>query len=569
MKNSNKYIIIICISLILLFGCSPSNIGLVDSEETPSKDLGKDIIVDNGLGLNGQDDQVKDEPDFKDPQEEVKDKDKDNAGEYSPPEGSFVLGEYFSPNELKSITLLGWHDVHSNNLQIDYIYWDWHNKNNKKLLTSYKENTRDDNAPITWLDNSRVLIEGVNLYNEATQKLKELLPDEVSWVMSYEVDTEKTKVAILGESNDYMGVWLIDLDTEYIQEVYLFDKDYSGELGQFRISWGADETIYFDSVDTGGVATIYKYKINDHDLVPAYEDAKLIDVDRKTGIVNYLHLESKKSQEKEIAGSDIEKAITEATAEYLNKIGFKVGNDPGEISVIVDSIFGDKAVVLYGFWSSEFLGEVVLKNVDEGWLVQFERQRYYLPYQERFTEASDFLAGKEGIRYGEEHGKSIVGTPYWNEELIVFLVGNYGEPWQWEYHVKWENNSWKIDNKIQLKGDMTQWWSSDSPTNVVNEFLKDFFRSNYSSAYDRVDFGSKSLTLEDFKIELNDLQTKMNAIEFDLGEVRIQQEQGLASVQIWFVGEKNNQHEIFYGRLNLIRNEGNWKISWPLNTLGI
>lgn len=558
-------IVIICIS-IMLFGCSPSNIGLVGSKEKSNNDQGNNMPVDSELVLEGWDSQVKDHPDVSDTIKNTNDR--DNSAGYSPPMGSFVLGEYSSPNKINSITLWGWHDKNTNDLQIDYIFWDWDKKRNVKLLTLLKGNIRDNNAPVVWLDDSRVLVEGVNLYNGVTQELKELLPDEVQLVIAYEINIDKTQVAMIGDCDDYMGVWVIDLGTEYIQEIYFFEKDYVGDLGGFKVAWAADNSFYFDSVDAG-TAIIYQFKIDEYELMPVYEEAKLIDVDRKTGDVKYLHLDSRKSKEKEIAGSDIEKTISEIATQYLHDIGFKVGDDPGKITLIVDNIFRDKAVVLYGFWSSEFSGEIVLKKVDANWQVDFERQRYYLPYQKRFTEAMEFLSVREGFKYGEEEGKSIIGSPYWNEQSIVFLVGDYGEPWQWEYHISMTNNTFNIDNKIQLKGDMAEWWASESPTKTTQDFLESILKNDYTTAYQYVYSENNSLNFDQFKSEVDTVQSKVKAVDFDLGENRIQQQERKASVQVWLIGEIINQNEIFYGRVNLVEVQGNWKISWPLNIFGI
>ena len=571
MGLSSKYIlilIIICAVFVLIAGCSPSNIGIVDSRDNHDKQA-KELTFKSDIdGQKGPDGQTKDEAGNRASQPEPNHT--DNNAAYVPPEGAFVLGKYSSPNQLNSITLWGWHELNSTGLQVDYIVWDWNRKENKKLLNLVlvKEDRRDEKVPVTWLDNNRALIEGVYLYHVTNQEITQLLPYEVTRVHDYAIDEQKSKIAILGQNDDYMGVWLIHINTGYIQEVSLFDKDYSGELGFFRVVWGTDNIIYFDSVDAGA-AKIYEYDINNYELVPLYTDAKLIGFDKQTGSINYLQLESKKSKEKEISGSDEERIILKKAADYMNDLGFKVGNEPGKIALAVENIFGNKAVVLYGFWSSEFLGEIVLKNVNGVWQVDFERQRFYLPYQNRFTEASEFLSIHEGFKYGEEPGKNIIGTPYWNDEFIVFLVSSYGEPWEWEYHLTRINNSWVIDKKIQIKGEVADWWSQGSPSKSAQDFLEKVFKKNYFLAYNNIYSAGNSLTLEEFQFEMAALQSKMKSIDFDLGENRVQQQEGLASVQVWFIGEKYNQHEIFYGRLELVNVQGSWKISWPLSILGI
>ncbi|WP_028308961.1 hypothetical protein [Desulfitibacter alkalitolerans] len=569
MGLSNKYILILVIFFaffVLLVGCSPSNIGMVDSRDNHDKQIKESTIEDDTDGQNKPEGQTKDEAGNRASQPEPNYTDK-NAS-YAPPKGSFVLGKYSSPNQLNSITLWGWHELNGIDLQVDYILWDWNRKENKKLFTLVKENRRNDKAPVIWLDDNRVLIEGIHLYHVNNQEIKQLGPNEINKLHDYAVDGQNSKIAIVGQNDDYMGVWLIHIETGYIQEASLFDRDYSGDLGFFKVVWGADNTIYFDGVEAG-VATIYEYQFDNYELVPLYTHAKLIDFNKQTGSINYLQLESKKSKEREISGSDEERAILKKAADYLNELGFKVGNDPGKISMAVDNIFGDKAVVLYGFWSSEFLGEIVLKKINANWQVDFERQRYYLPYQSRFAEASEFLSIHEGFRYGDEPGKSIIGSPYWNDQLIVFLVGDYGEPWEWEYHVARRNNSWVIDKKIQLKGEVADWWAQGSPTKTVQDFLENIFKENYSLAYNSIHSDGNSLTLEEFRFEMVSLQSKMKSIDFDLGENRVQQKEGLASVQVWFIGERYNQHEIFYGRLELVKVQDSWKVTWPLNILGI
>lgn len=559
----NKRILIlaiICALFILFAGCSPSNMGIADSNDKPDKQA-KKTTIERDAGLNSTDGLTKNGTSKETFQEKA------NNAVYVPPKGSFVLGKYSSPNEQNSVTLWGWHELNDTKLQVDYILWDWKRKENKKLLSLTKEDKRTIRSPVIWLDNNRVLIEGLYLYNVNNQEISQILSDQVAKVFDYAVNELRSIIAILGQSDDYMGLWLIHINTGYVQEVSLFDKDQYGELGAFNLAWGTDNILYFDGVEAG-TATIYEYEINNYLLTPLYSDAKLIDFDKQTGSINYLQLESKKSKEIEILGSDEERIIIKKAADYINNLGLEVGNEPGKIALAIENIFGNKAVVLYGFWASEFLGEIVLKNINGTWQVDFERQRYFLPYQNWFAEASEFLSAQEGFKYGEEPGKNIIGTPYWNDELIVFLVSSYGEPWEWEYHVVRKNNSWEINKKIQIKGEVADWWSQGSPGRSAQEFLDNVFKENYSLAYRSI-YSANILTLEEFKDEMTHMQSKMKSIDYDLGENRIEQQEGLARVQVWFIGESYNQNEIFYGWLELVNVQGSWKISWPLSIVGI
>ncbi|MEW6623467.1 MAG: hypothetical protein AB1420_10135 [Bacillota bacterium] len=484
---------------------------------------------------------------------------------YTTPKGAYVLGKYSSPNEMNSIIIWEWYDTSAKILMGDFVYWNWSSSQNEKILTAPLLESRARRVAAKWLDDHKVLLNGFYVFDINTKELNMLLPNEPLKILDYEMNHESSLVALIVEDSDALKIWITDADTLHNEEVHAFSKDYYDGRNSLRVNWGINNSIFFDAFEKGE-AVVYKYNLEHAELSMVQEKARLVGVDRDLGVATFARLDNDSGQSLITEKIHDEKRLEmlEVTEEFLHKLGYQVGNEPGKLTLIVDRVFGNKAVILYGFWSSEFLGEIVLKKENDSWKVDFERQRYYLPYHERFHSAVDYLVQKENLNIGDEPGKHIVGSPYWNEQLVVLLVGEYGYPWQWEYYVVKKEDGWKIQKTLTLEGELGQWWLPTSPTKALIRFLEGIIKGDYATAYKKLHFEGKALTLDEFKEAVSAAQVDITLIDFDLGENRVLKNGEKASVQVWLIGEDGNEEVLFYHRWPCINTGGSWKLVWPL-----
>lgn len=544
-KNSKLILTIGIIILSLVFiGCSLLNIGLIDKKNEQSQDgihLEKPQAIETNNG--------KESP--------FEDKGEDG---YQPSNGAFVLGEYPSPSKSNTIVVWGWQN------QADYIIWDWKNRINKKILSSPMDNRFDFQRELAiWLDDVRVLLNGTYLYNIDKDDLRILLPSGVNKLYDYDLDLNKLLSVYMIEIGGKLGVWLVDIDTGYKQEIYSY-PDFSKNslsLEKQRVSFGSNNLIFFDGLNED-IPTILKYNMDNMELDVFMANAKLINV--KGNNVNYVHLQEGKQKSESVAGKTIkdEKDILKAAEKYINGLGFSVGNAEGKITLMVDHVFDNTAVVSFGFWASEFIGEIVLNKVNDNWQVAFERQRYYLPYQKSFQDAAEYLASKENYNFADEPGNYIVDAPHWDDDLIILLVGEYGKPWRWEYYLTEKDGQWVIQEKIALEGEIRNETSEGTPIYAVSKFLENLIEKKYEEAYKNLYLSDTYITLEGFKGLVQRKTADYELVDFDLGEGRINNAKGLATVQSWVIA--GNEYDIiYYERFKCIKIDDEWRIFWPID----
>ena len=496
----------------------------------------------------------------------MEDTEEPQVEDYSPPSGAYYVGEYPSPNEVNSIALWAWHSVPESNFMLDVVIWSKAAEKKQKIgainLSGVSQINKQE-LPL-WLDDNKALIRGTVFLDITRGELKEMKPDKLKGLIDYQLNNDKTFLALSGTTEDYLGVWVVELITGVEHNVYLLALENFDEHDNYKVAWDLKDNLYFDGINNN-LPLIYKYDLVEQKFDLVLVNAKLVDVDMQKNeliYLNYLdgntHLLNIESHMDNQAYAD----IMEAAKKHMQRIGFVVGDKSGQIALIKDRVFGNKAIISYGLWSSEIIGEIVLQQEEGKWKVIFDRQRYYLPYYQRLYDAVDFLEQAEGFVFEEMPGKEIVGSPYWDDLIIVLLVGKYGEPWSWEYFLTKKYDEWVILKKQELAADMAQWWQPDSASKSIHSFLENIKTGNYAQAHNILYFDDVDLTLEQFMEGIIFIMGDSKLIDFDLGEIRTDGGAEKATVQVWFIIEKDNQELMVYDRWPCVKIDGSWKIIW-------
>lgn len=494
-------------------------------------------------------------------------------------EPAFVLGEYPSPDKRWVIKVVAWGEAQNIMARFLLVDGDDSTQIMEGLLW---DNRRKNRRPaVIWLDAERALLNGTTLWS-IDGETKDLKPPKARWIWDYAVNTEMSRLGLIGNNSQGMGVWVVDLDTYHLVEIYSYPANPSWTGGiDFRVAWDANDNLYFD-VDHQGKPAIYRYDWKE-DKVGLFLSLAANPLSTDNGRqITYLQTNGyygnntlsplRKSVEVDAAGfTGGEVAVLAVAEQYFQNKGRPVGNEPGKIVLIVENIFADRAVVAYGPWASEYFGELVLVRGEGGWQVAFEKLRHYFPYEE-FGEVIHQLVAREGYQFGEEPGKHVIGMPHVTDSTAVFLVGKYGYPWEMEY--TWQSNAagkWELLATRNLSGSVQAGAGQEAPTVGVDQYLNAIISGDYNLAYQLIaarDQQAGTLpTLEQFTEWQKVQEEKAKILDFNSGEYRIgfQGVSRRAIVQVWLTLEDVNGNEVYrYGWWECKLDNGNWKIVWPI-----
>jgi hypothetical protein len=541
--------LLIILSFSILFGAGCGN-------------LNSSGIISGGGGQS--DEAVEEQPQDSGKDKEIKEEtslpQKEPSEEPPSPKGSFVLGEYYSQDSHYKFKVWAWYDRSEKKLKADFLFFDFKKDVIKritrtKLVENRRTNRRD---PVVWLDSKRALLNGFILFKVEGYKSYDLKSEEISEVWDYHVNSSGSALALLGRTEEGAGVWLIDLDTLYKLPVYSYSLENPWlEEESFRVAWGPDNNLYFD-VDFHGRPAIFRYETLEDKVDLYLYDATLHAIDQESGKIFYTELAEngntppqKKSMriDESPAKSEPQKVLEVAT-HYMETTGRPVGYQTNKVVLSIERLFENKALVAFGPWASEYNGVLILERNEDNWKVTCEKFRHYFNIG-RFWEAVDVLAAREGYIFGEEPGKYVIGCPYEESNLVVFLVGPYGSPWEMQYTLEKNNEGWQITEKMEIQGEIILPTSPDYPGSTLQKFFSAMRNKQYNLAEKLV------ISPAGKEPELNNWEI----VDYDLGEARLLPDGKRAVLQFWLFGE-GEEGKDYYGWCRLNKVEQIWKILW-------
>lgn len=140
---------------------------------------------------------------------------------------------------------------------------------------------------------------------------------------------------------------------------------------------------------------------------------------------------------------------------YRQGDGLKYGED----IIVIDNIWGDRAVLYESMFASEPSYEIgVQKNQDGKWEVVYV-DLIYSATENGASEVDDNLMmheydnirslfnNKEGFRFENKPGAYKIGIKAANSQRIVALIAPYGEHWKWAYNLENISGLWDIVKK--------------------------------------------------------------------------------------------------------------------------
>jgi len=141
-----------------------------------------------------------------------------------------------------------------------------------------------------------------------------------------------------------------------------------------------------------------------------------------------------------------------SAAYYLEEQGYTVGFEAGEMVIALENVWDNRAVVIYGPAQSEFNAELGLREIDGTWQVVYQKLRYFF-YTSDYDDSLETLALDQGYDWGEEPGKDLVGMVNAGEDWIEFVVGPYGEAWEYLITMEQDQEGWRIKEKVPVPED--------------------------------------------------------------------------------------------------------------------